>query len=61
MTSTTVVIGDIGGHLDVLERILLQLGVDSDDALPTGLQVIQVGDLVRAAPHFREADRKSVV
>lgn len=56
MTSTTVVIGDIGGHLDVLERILLQLGVDSDDALPTGLQVIQVGDLVRAAPHFREAN-----
>lgn len=50
------VIGDIGGHLDALTGILKQVGVDSNWRLPEGTSVVQVGDLVRISPHFRDSN-----
>lgn len=45
------VIGDVGGHVDVLRDELQRLGVDPDSGrLPTGLTVVQVGDLIHRGP-----------
>lgn len=49
----TVLIGDIGGRLEVLEEILDSLGV-RNSILPSGLTVLQVGDLVRADLKYRD-------
>lgn len=54
------VAGDIGGHLEVLTRILKQVGVDSNLRLPEGTSVVQVGDLVRISPHFRDSNTRIV-
>ena len=47
-------VGDIGGHLSVLDEVLDRLGVGDDMVVPDGITVIQVGDLVRSTPQFRE-------
>ncbi|MFT4083002.1 MAG: metallophosphoesterase [Nocardioides sp.] len=49
---TVAVIGDVGGHLDQLRAELVRLGVgeDGSGALPAGLVVVQVGDLVHRGP-----------
>lgn len=45
------VIGDVGGHADLLRDALCRLGAEGDAArLPEGLTVIQVGDLVDRGP-----------
>jgi len=45
------VIGDVGGHADLLRDALARLGADGDGPrLPEGLTVIQVGDLVDRGP-----------
>jgi len=45
------VIGDVGGHADLLRDALHRLGAEGDAArLPEGLTVIQVGDLVDRGP-----------
>jgi len=45
------VIGDVGGHADLLRDALHRLGAEGDTArLPEGLTVIQVGDLVDRGP-----------
>ena len=46
------VVGDIGGQLAVLQRVLADLGADPNSGrLPYDLAVIQVGDLVRVGGH----------
>ena len=53
--TTTAVLCDIGGHDVVLETILRSLGADVDSGeLPAGLDIVQVGDLVRLS-HRRGA------
>lgn len=54
----TVIVGDIGGHPQVLEEILENLNVDSNYKLPAGVDVIQVGDLVRVYPTFRQRNTR---
>lgn len=45
------VIGDVGGHLGALRFELVRLGADPHTgALPAGLVVIQVGDLIHKGP-----------
>lgn len=45
------VIGDVGGHPDVLGDELRRLGVDPDSGrLPPDLTVVQVGDLIHRGP-----------
>jgi len=36
-----VVVGDIGGHLSVLDEVLDRLGVGDDMVVPDGITVIQ--------------------
>jgi hypothetical protein len=49
--TTIAVFGDIGGHLDRFVDALEDLDVDVDGAaLPDGLCVIQVGDLIHKGP-----------
>lgn len=46
-------IGDLGGHADELRRLLGELGVgfDGEDlSWPTGLHIVQVGDLIHRGP-----------
>lgn len=43
----TVLIGDIGGQIEVLESLLHRLGIGPDLVIPEGLTLIQVGDVVR--------------
>ncbi|MFC9555717.1 metallophosphoesterase [Rhodococcus sp. NPDC056960] len=50
MTNRVAVIGDIGGHADELRTELGRLGVDENGRLPSGLVVIQVGDLIHRGP-----------
>jgi calcineurin-like phosphoesterase family protein len=48
---TIAVFGDVGGHLHPLQRELTRLGADPDTLeLPSGLTVVQVGDLVHRGP-----------
>ncbi len=50
-TAKTVVIGDVGGHLDALEDALSTAGVQVDARhIPETLRVVQVGDLVHRGP-----------
>lgn len=52
--SKTVVIGDVGGHLDALESALAEVGVAvAERRIPDELRVIQVGDLVHRGPDSR--------
>ena len=45
---STAVLGDIGGHHAVMMRSLQELGVDTETLeMPQGLNVVQLGDLVR--------------
>jgi hypothetical protein len=45
------IIGDVGGHADLLRHALLALGADPADlGLPADLTVVQVGDLVHRGP-----------
>ncbi len=47
----TLLIGDVGGHLDALRWALSAHGVDlATAAIPDGLVVVQVGDLVHRGP-----------
>jgi len=55
-----VVLGDIGGHADVLDRILTDLGISTGNVIPPGLRVIQVGDLVRADAKYRSGNTRIV-
>lgn len=49
--AATAVLCDLGGHDVVLDTILRRLGADVDSGeLPSGLSVVQVGDLVRLSP-----------
>ncbi|GAB3588478.1 metallophosphoesterase [Calidifontibacter terrae] len=54
MTSSrrrVAVIGDVGGHLDVLRDELRTLGADPDSGrIPPDLVIIQVGDLIHRGP-----------
>lgn len=43
----TVLLGDIGGQLGVLQSMLTRLGIGEDLLVPEGITVIQVGDVVR--------------
>lgn len=52
----TYVIGDIGGHPDVLTKVLDAVGADTSGRLPDDVRVVQVGDFVRVRPYFREAN-----
>lgn len=55
MERSTAIIGDIGGHLDELVGALVSLGWDRGTcALPSGLCVVQVGDLVHRGPNSAE-------
>jgi hypothetical protein len=46
--AATAVLCDIGGHDTVLETVLRSLGADVDSGeLPAGLDIVQIGDLVR--------------
>ncbi len=46
-----LVIGDVGGHLDVLVELLGRVGCDPETAsVPDGWTVVQVGDLVHRGP-----------
>lgn len=58
MKQKVIVIGDIGGHASVLDRILTNLELNDDFTLPPAVKVIQVGDLVRAQPQFREQNTR---
>lgn len=52
MGETVSIIGDIGGHLGVFERALVDAGVDVPRALvPDSVTIVQVGDLVHKGPH----------
>lgn len=53
---STVVLGDIGGHKDVLDLVLRDIGVGADNRLSDDVTVVQVGDLVRAQPRYRETN-----
>jgi hypothetical protein len=45
------VIGDVGGHLDELQRELVRLGTDErTGVLPDDLTIVQVGDLIHRGP-----------
>jgi hypothetical protein len=45
------VIGDVGGHLDALQRELVRLGAHPRTLdLPAGLTIVQVGDLIHRGP-----------
>lgn len=49
--SDLAVIGDVGGHRSVLRSVVRDLGGDLDRAeLPSGLIIIQVGDLIGDRP-----------
>jgi hypothetical protein len=48
----TLIIGDIGGQLAVMENLLDRLGVGDDYKLPADTKVIHVGDMVRVYPMF---------
>lgn len=51
VTPRTAVLGDIGGHAHLFEEVLEDLGVDLRlGAIPEGLVIIQVGDLVHKGP-----------
>lgn len=51
MLHRTAVIGDVGGHATELAALLTELGADvTTGALPEGLHVVQVGDLVHRGP-----------
>jgi hypothetical protein len=53
--AATAVLGDIGGHATVLDTILRSLGADvGSGELPPGLDIVQVGNLVRLS-HRRGA------
>lgn len=52
----TIIIGDIGGHLPLFKRILSRLEIDENYKVPKNVRIIQVGDMVRAYPHFRESN-----
>lgn len=56
----TVVIGDIGGHATVLERILDDLGIGKDNKVPEHIRVVNVGDLVRADDRYRDSNEEIV-
>lgn len=56
----TVLVGDIGGHLDVFQKVLRQIGVSENLVLPKDVEVIQVGDLVRANPNFVHSNTEIV-
>lgn len=52
---TVVVVGDVGGNPDRLIRALRSIGCDpSSGFVPEGLEVVQVGDLVRLRGNFTE-------
>lgn len=53
-------IGDIGGHVSVLEDCLRSLGVGPDYAIPGDLVIVQVGDLVRCTTGFLRGNRECV-
>lgn len=48
--------GDIGGHPAVLQRALSDIGINDDLVIPRGTTVIQVGDMVRIGPEFRNGN-----
>lgn len=49
--STVVVVGDVGGHLDQLQRALTVIGAQGEPlTLPEDVVVVQVGDLVDRGP-----------
>lgn len=53
--ATIVIVGDIGGQRQVLEKVITELGGDPVTGhLPADLTVVQVGDLVRMqdCPHL---------
>lgn len=48
---SVALIGDVGGHLELLVAALTELGVDVRGArVPEGLTVVQVGDLIHRGP-----------
>jgi hypothetical protein len=51
VTGSVAVIGDVGGHRDELEGALIDLGWNPETGLlPSGLVVVQLGDLVHRGP-----------
>lgn len=47
---TTVLIGDVGGHLPFFEDALTAAGVSAGGVVSEGVVVVQVGDLVHKGP-----------
>jgi hypothetical protein len=55
-SEVTYVIGDVGGHADGLSRVLRELGADPVSwALPEGVSVVSVGDLIDRGPESLRA------